>query len=113
MKVINFSHPLTAEQKNKIEELSHEPIDELVEIMAQFDFKQPFDDQIIALLDRVGWGYEAWQTNNFIVNLPALSAGAGIMMRQLHQRCGYHPAIIRMSPVQGALPPRFEVAELI
>jgi hypothetical protein len=34
-------------------------------------------------------------------------------LAELHGRMGYFPPILRLRPVEGAIPPRFEVAEII
>ena len=35
------------------------------------------------------------------------------MLAELHGRLGYFPPVLRLRPVEGALPPRFEVAEIL
>ena len=35
------------------------------------------------------------------------------LLAELHGRCGYFPAHLRMRPVQGSIPPRYEVAEVL
>jgi hypothetical protein len=35
------------------------------------------------------------------------------MLALLHGKIGYFQAIIRLCPVTGAIPPRFEVAEIV
>mgnify|MGYP001335350054 CR=1 FL=1 len=36
-----------------------------------------------------------------------------VLLANLHGRMGYFPPILRMRPVEGAIPPRFELAEVI
>jgi len=36
-----------------------------------------------------------------------------VLLAELHGRMGYFPPIVRLRPVPNALPPRFEVAEII
>ena len=35
------------------------------------------------------------------------------LLAELHGRCGYFPAQLRLRPVPGSLPPRFEIAEVL
>jgi hypothetical protein len=65
------------------------------------------------MADRVGFSPEEWQTRPILVVLPALSSSARVLLAELHGRMGYFPPIIRMRQVQGVVPPRFEVAEII
>ena len=44
---------------------------------------------------------------------PALNFAAVTLIAHLHGRMGYFPPIVRTRPVPDALPPRFEVAEII
>jgi len=36
-----------------------------------------------------------------------------VVLAELHGRCGYFPSILRLKPVAGSTPPRFEVAETV
>ena len=44
---------------------------------------------------------------------PALDFIAVALLAHLHGRMGYFPDCVRLRPVEGARPPRFEVAEII
>ncbi|MFN3763696.1 MAG: CRISPR-associated protein Csx15, partial [Anaerolineae bacterium] len=35
------------------------------------------------------------------------------LLAELHGRCGYFPAMLRVRPVPGSTPPRYEVAEIV
>lgn len=113
MQVINFSHPLTAEQVAQIEALLGRSVDGIRNVRVQLDVTQPFVPQVVALTDSLGISAEEWQTANFLFVLPALSAAAAIMVAQLHGQMGYFPAIVRLRPVADALVTTFEVAEII
>jgi len=65
------------------------------------------------MADRAGLTPEEWQTLPIIVNPPSLNFSAVTLLAELHGRCGYFPAIVRLRPVPGSLPTRFEVAEII
>jgi hypothetical protein len=113
MILLNLSHPLTAEQRAQIEHLAGQPIERLIERMAQFDLGQPFAEQAVALVDSLGLAPAEWQTAPLLVNLPSLNFGAAAVLAELHGRCGYFPPIVRLRPVEGSLPPRYEVAEIV
>jgi len=113
MLLLNFSHPLPADQLERIAQLTGQPIDEVRHYMAQFDQDQPFIPQAEALIEQIGLAPEAWQTAPLIVVLPALNHIAAVVLAELHGRMGYFPPIVRLKPVAGALPPRYEVAEVI
>jgi len=111
--LLNFSHPFTAEQLERLEELTGRKVDRVIEIDAQIDTHQSLAPQVAAMADRAGLTPEEWQTLPIIVNPPSLNFSAVTLLAELHGRCGYFPAIVRLRPVPGSLPTRFEVAEII
>jgi hypothetical protein len=113
MLLINFSHPLTSAQCTCIERLSGQAIDRIINIKTQFDPDQPFVEQAQQVVEAVGLCPDEWQTVPLLVNLPGLSAIAALVLAELHGRCGYFPAIVRLKPVLQTTPPRFEVAEIM
>jgi hypothetical protein len=56
---------------------------------------------------------ETWQGAPIVVNPPALASAAAVVLAELHGRMGYFPPVVRMRPVPEALPPQYEVAEII
>ncbi len=113
MIILNFSHPLTHEQLNQIESLTGSAVSEVRGEMAKLDNALPFEEQIQSLVERVGLSSEEWQTTPLLVNLPGYAPAVAVLLAQLHGIMGYFPAIIRARPVVGAIPPRFEVAEVL
>lgn len=113
MTLLNFAHPITDEQKAQIEALTGQRIERILELPVQFDPMRPFHQQVLELLERVGLSATEWQTTPLLINLPSLNVIAAILLAELHGRMGYFPAIVRLRPVEGAIPPRFEVAEII
>ena len=113
MLLLNFSHPLTEAQKQQIEALTGEKISEVREIPAQMETGEPFVPQIRAMVDAVGLDAQAWQSTPILIVPPALNFSAAVLLAHLHGRMGYFPPIVRLRPVPDALPPRFEVAEII
>jgi len=113
MILLNFSHPLTDLQREQIESLAGQPIAREIHLPAQFDPQQPFAPQLDALLAQTGLSSEQWQTEQIVVNLPSLNFITALLLADLHGRMGYFPPCLRLRPVKDALPPRFEVAEIL
>ena len=113
MLVLNYSHPLTEAQLAQLAALTGEAIDEVRDIPTHLDVTQPFAVQAVALADAAQLSPEAWQTEPLLILLPALNYAAATLLAELHGRMGYFPLVVRLRPVAGTLPPRFEVAELL
>ena len=113
MILINFAHPLTAAQRAQVEALAGSSLERVIEVPTQFNPQQPFGKQALALVREVGLTAQEWQTLPLLVNLPALSVIACLVLAELHGRCGYFPTVLRLRPVEGAISPQFEAAELL
>jgi len=113
MILLNFSHPLTDAQQAQIEALTDETITQIITVPVHFDTTQPFRPQLEALMATVPLTPTQWQTEPVLVNLPALNFIAALLLAELHGRMGYFPPVIRTRPVPDALPPRYEVAEIL
>lgn len=113
MILLNFAHPLTKQQIEQIESLTGESVERLIEINSQIDPQEPLIPQVMTLADRCGLSPVEWQTLPILVNPPSLNFSAVILIAELHGRMGYFPPCIRLRPVKDALPPRFEVAEIL
>jgi hypothetical protein len=57
--------------------------------------------------------YVKCKESTLLVVPPALNFSAVALLAELHGRCGYFPACLRLRPVAGARPPRYEVAEVL
>lgn len=113
MLIINFSHPLTAEQIRAIEQLAGQPAARVLDAASQFDNAAAFVPQIVALVDAVGLTPAEWQGEPLVIVPPSLNFIAVALLAELHGRMGYFPTCVRLRPVAGSTPPRFEVAELL
>lgn len=113
MLLINFSHPLTPDQTAQLESISGQSIEQVLPIPVQFDAQQPFIPQLAALLAQVPLTPEQWQTTPLLIVPPALNFITAILLAELHGRMGYFPPIVRLRSVANALPPRYEVAEML
>jgi hypothetical protein len=112
MLLLNFSHPLTAAHLAAIEQLTGET-PEVRNVPCQLDPQQPFGPQVVGQVDSVGLAAEEWQTVPLVIAPPSLNVIAGLLLAEVHGRCGYFPAVLRLRPVEGSVPPRFEVAEIL
>jgi hypothetical protein len=113
MILLNFSHPLTPEQLSQVETLAGQTIERIVDVPVDFDHEQPFPGQVESLVDESGLAPREWETAPLLVNPSAFNFIAVTLLAHLHGRMGYFPTILRLRPVPGSTPPRFEVAELV
>jgi hypothetical protein len=113
MIILNFSHPLTPDHLSQVKRLAGEPISEVRDIPAQLDHQQPFIPQVEALADACRLTPQEWQTAPLLIVPPALNFIVVALLAELHGRMGYFPDCLRMRPVAGARPPRYEVAEIL
>ena len=113
MLILNFSHPLTPDQLAQVQSLTGQPVDPPINISVQFDNDQPYLPQLAMMLAQIPLSPVELQTVPLLVVLPALNTIAALLLAELHGRMGYFPAILRIRPVAGSTPPRFEVAEIL
>ena len=113
MLVLNFSHPLTDEHLADLQGMLGSGNLEVRTLTTQFDHDRSFVEQARELVDSVGLTPEEWQTCSLLVNLPSLNVIAALVLAEMHGRCGYFPPVIRLRPVEGSVPPRFRVAEIL
>src|SRR6266852_7819092 len=113
MLILNFTHPLTPEQRAQIEALAHTSIEEVRTIPVQIDQVEPLEGQIIAIVDAVGLSSEEWQTRSLLINPPGYAPAAFVLLAELHGRMGHFPTLVRLRPVVGSVPTAYEVAELL
>lgn len=113
MILLNFSHPLTPDQRAQLEALTGQAIERVIDVPAQFDHAQPFASQVTALVDGVGLTPDEWQSLPIVVNPPSLNLIAVALLAELHGRMGYFPTVLRLRPVADATPARFEVGEIV
>lgn len=113
MILLNLSHPLTQAQREQIKTLTDTNITQEIHIPAQFDHQQNFDTQLANLMSKITLSADEWQSVPIMVNLPSLNFIAALLLAELHGRMGYFPPCIRLRPIKDALPPRFEVAEIL
>ena len=113
MLLINFSHPLLAAHLDRIAALSGAAVERVIDVDSQVDLSQPLVAQVTELAGRCELSPADWQTLPILVNLPALSGSAAVLLAEIHGRMGHFPAILRMRPVSNGVTTTYEVAELI
>lgn len=113
MLIVNFSHPLTPAQLEQVTDLTGESVLRVINLPVQFDNQQPYLPQLQALMEDLPLSTEELQTLPILLNPPSYNFITALLLAELHGRMGYFPSIIRIRPVEGSLPPRFEVAEIL
>jgi hypothetical protein len=113
MIVLNFSHPLTEAQQTQLQALTGQALGQILDLPVQFDEQQPFAPQLAQLMAAVPLTSVQWQSEPILVLLPSLNFIAALLLAELHGRMGYFPPVVRTRPVAGALPRRYEIAELL
>jgi len=111
--ILNFAHPLTPAQLQQIEELTGAAVERVMDIATQMQHGEPFDVQVRRLLNQIDPTGQLWQTEGLVVNPPGYAPAAAVLLAELHGRIGHFPAIVRLRPVAGSTPTRYEVAEVI
>jgi hypothetical protein len=113
MLLLNFGHPLTDAHLARIRELSGRDIERVVAVPTHFDHARPFDEQVRELFATIPLTPEQWQTTPLLINPPSLAPITAVLLAEIHGRSGFFPTILRLRPVGNAVPPQFEVAELV
>lgn len=113
IKILNFGHPLTKEQIEKIQQLLNVPVDDVIQIPTTMDESQAFRPQLCDLISAAKISSESLQRGEYIINLPGFAPASAVLIAELHGRMGHFPTIIRLKKVEGSLPPSFNVEEII
>ncbi len=112
MLILNFTHPLSEEQRSHIESLANSSIEEVREIHVQINQEEPLESQIVSIVNAAGLSSEDWQTLPLLINPPGYAPAAFVLLAELHGRIGHFPSLIRLRPVPGPVT-HYEVAELL
>lgn len=111
IRLLNYSHPITdaqhADLEDRLEEIA------ITRIPCHLDINSDFAPQIVALVDAAGLDPDDWQTTPLLLNVPALSTAAVLLLAEIHGRAGYYPPVLRLRKADGVTPPRFDVAEIL
>ncbi len=112
MLILNFTHPLTPDQRAQIETLADASIEDIRTIPVQIDQSEPLEPQITTIVDSIGLSSEEWQTRPLLINPPGYAPAAFVLLAELHGRIGHFPSLIRLRPKHGPVT-AYEVAELL
>ena len=112
MNLINFSHPLSDAQLQKVHELTHIDTIKVIDKKVQVNFDLPLVDQMIDLLKTIPLTAKEWQTEPIIINPAGYSLAAQVLLVLLHGLMGHFPAITLLRPVAG-MTTIYEVYEVL
>ena len=101
MLILNFTHPLTKEQRAQIEVLAQHTIAEVRTIAVQINQESPLEPQIHQIVDATGLSAEEWQTYPLLINPPGYAPAAFVLLAELHGRIGHFPTLVRLCPHHG------------
>jgi hypothetical protein len=110
--LLNFAHPLTEAQLAQVSTLLDER-PTVRDVLVQIDRDRPLVEAARELADAAELSPIEWQTLPLLINPPGLAPLALALIAELHGRCGHFLPILNIRPVEGALPPRYEVAEIV
>lgn len=113
MIVVNFSHPLTVDQKERIAELAGQPVERVIDVPVHFDEALPFAEQVPSLIAATGLTSEDWQTLPILVNPPSYAPIVATLLAYLHGMLGYFPSVLRIRPERSGSMTAFSVAEIL
>ena len=113
MILLNFSHPLSAEQLLLAESLVSSKFTSIIDIKTHLDHQTSFPSQVKKLVSDISLTSQQWQNSKILLVPPSLSIVSCILLSELHGRMGYVPAVLRVKPVPGSTPPVFEPAEVL
>jgi hypothetical protein len=113
MILLNFSHPFTNEHLAQVEAVTGKKVERVIEVDSQIDAQQPLVPQVVAMADRCGLSPVEWQTLPIVVNPPSFHWVAVTLLAEIHGRCGYFPAHLRLRQAGGTIPNGYEVAEVL
>jgi len=111
--LINFTRPLTEQQRSQIEQALGYCIGKTVTVHAEFNELRDLGPQVVALVDSVNLTAHEWQTLPILVNPTGFAPAAVCLLSELHGRMGHFPAVVRLRPEPHSKTPAYSVAEII
>lgn len=94
MLILNFTHPLTDEQRAQIKSKVKTSVAEVRDIPVRINERKRLGPQIISIVDTVGLTSQEWQTLPLLINPPGYAPAAFVLLAELHGRIGHFPSLI-------------------
>jgi len=110
--LLNFAHPLTAQQQTQIEQLAGASIENIITIPTLINEEEPLEPQITQLVDAVDQSIHDWHKHHILINPPGYAPAAFLLLAEIHGRIGHFPTLIRMRPQHGSIT-TYQVIELL
>jgi hypothetical protein len=111
MRILNFGHPLTPDQLQKVEEVTDLSIQRVLDIPLLIDTNHPIAPQLEEVINELESIFN-FQTDPYLVSCPGLDVVSVVLLTLLHGRSGYFPSVIRLAAASSR-PQRYEVIEVI
>src|SRR5260370_11534085 len=110
--VLNFTHPLTEQQRAQIEELAGATIEDVITVPTLVNEEEPLGQQITGLVDAIGLSSDDWRRRNILINPPGYTPAATLLLAEIHVRSGHFPTLLHMRPKHVSVT-CYEVVELL
>ncbi len=104
---------MTEKQKAEAEALTGQTIEKVFDVHVQFDNDRSFAEQAETLMGNLPVDGKTLQTEPILILLPSSNFIAAAVLASLHGLMGYFPAVLRISPEAGSLPPVYHAAEVL
>jgi hypothetical protein len=89
--VLNFAHPLTAQQQAQIEELSNTTIEDIITISTLINEEEPLEPQIASIIEAIYQSTHDWYKRDILINPPGYASAAILLLTEIHGRIGHFP----------------------
>lgn len=112
LRVLNFSHPLSGAQIDRLGALAERQV-QVDQITLQVDHEEPLGPQALAWLRAAGLGQAELSGAPLLVVPPGYAPAASALLAALHGLLGHFPTLVRVRPVREGNTTSYEVAELV
>jgi predicted HTH transcriptional regulator len=108
--LINFGRRITNSQVQQIERLTEARVDEIISADYLLDDTQPYEAQLLNLVQSVGITKYEWESLPLVVNIHPFAPAAAGVLAQIHGLRGNFPGILRLRQNDAG---EFEVVEIL
>ena len=113
MIILNFSHPLTEQQRLQIETLAGVAILEIRNIPVHIRQEDDLEPQCREIISQLGFSVEEWQQLPLVINPPGYAPVTAVLLVIIHGLSGQFPGMVRIRPVAHTAITTYEVVELV